>query len=532
MKKLNKKGYLTIEIILGATIAFVIAFFLIEITTKMVSDTEDTYRDTVVTTDGALITSGIKDAIESHETGIKKIEENSYYEKYTITYEDGNQGVIELSYDYSKKRYTVSYYEGSIVYYKKELDSSLSRCYIVIEVYDTNGKVTDLSNLVDKNIYIEIGGRNYFTDKLYSFIIPIDNLKKDDVCNIPSVGGSVRLVDYIKDLYSRGEKKIVTNNGVEYNTVECLGLINDRLGGTTTDYDAGNIRYYGANPNNYIYFNCDDYNNQTDSTCEKWRIIGVFDDKVKIMRNSSIGSYSFDNSNDLPLGTGSSNWTTSRLMKMLNAVSGTAGLGDGLYWNRQKGTCYTTTNFQIEFANQTTTCDMSTVGLKNDTTRSKISEATYYLRGEDDEVGGSLFANQMYQVERTTGRVYSGRPTTWVGKVALPYPSDYAYAVDFNKSTGGLSSYGNSGVIRYNWMRQILIGSTKLDGEYQAWLLTPNPNNGEGMWFVWEGGRIWLPDLYPCSDAAVVPTLYLDTWTGIYDGNGSSDNPYKMPTPQ
>ena len=57
MKRLNRKGYLTIEIILGATIAFAIAFFLMEITTKMVSDTEDTYRDTEVTTDSALIIS-------------------------------------------------------------------------------------------------------------------------------------------------------------------------------------------------------------------------------------------------------------------------------------------------------------------------------------------------------------------------------------------------------------------------------------------------------------------------------------------
>ena len=35
--------------------------------------------------------------------------------------------------------------------------------------------------------------------------------------------------------------------------------MNDRLGGTTDDYNAGNIRYYGATPNNYVYFNCSDY---------------------------------------------------------------------------------------------------------------------------------------------------------------------------------------------------------------------------------------------------------------------------------
>ena len=61
-----------------------------------------------------------------------------------------------------------------------------------------------------------------------------------------------------------------------------------------TDDPDNNIRYIGANPNNYVYFNCSDYSNQSDSSCEKWRIIGVFknitkadgakEDLVKIVR--------------------------------------------------------------------------------------------------------------------------------------------------------------------------------------------------------------------------------------------------------
>ena len=55
---------------------------------------------------------------------------------------------------------------------------------------------------------------------------------------------------------------------------------------------AGNVRYYGENPNNYIYFNCNTYPN---TDCEKWRIVGVFNGKVKIMRDMPIGKYSWDN---------------------------------------------------------------------------------------------------------------------------------------------------------------------------------------------------------------------------------------------
>lgn len=69
-----------------------------------------------------------------------------------------------------------------------------------------------------------------------------------------------------------------------------------------------NIRYIGKDPSNYVYFNCNDYSNQTDETCEKWRIIGLFknmtkedgtkEDLVKIRRNEKIGQYSWDTSSD------------------------------------------------------------------------------------------------------------------------------------------------------------------------------------------------------------------------------------------
>ena len=65
--------------------------------------------------------------------------------------------------------------------------------------------------------------------------------------------------------------------------------------GTNANY--GNV-VAGTNPNNYIYFNCDDYNNQSDATCEKWRVLsfgpttlqnGNTARLVKIRRAESIG---------------------------------------------------------------------------------------------------------------------------------------------------------------------------------------------------------------------------------------------------
>lgn len=55
--------------------------------------------------------------------------------------------------------------------------------------------------------------------------------------------------------------------------------------------------FYGDNPNNYIYYNCK--NNDDSSTCELWRIVGLYYNEetkkhnIKIVRNDSIGKYQF-----------------------------------------------------------------------------------------------------------------------------------------------------------------------------------------------------------------------------------------------
>ena len=74
-----------------------------------------------------------------------------------------------------------------------------------------------------------------------------------------------------------------------------------------------NIRYVGSNPNNYVLFNN-----------ELWRIIGVMNNiddgngnlesRLKLIRNESIGEYSWDYNSD---GTYDNDWTTSTLMELL-----------------------------------------------------------------------------------------------------------------------------------------------------------------------------------------------------------------------
>ena len=365
------------------------------------------------------------------------------------------------------------------------------------------------------------------------------------------VENSVPLSTTITNLYNNSTKTPVTNNSITYQYDTTHSLMKDT---------AGNIRYYGASPNNYIYFNCSDYSNQSSSTCETWRIIGVFDGKVKIMRNEVIGDYSWnseadstdsstslsnnnDNTNIVSLlvnedinyktiflvpvlpsepSEANNNWSQSSLMKLLNPGYESKDIGGSLYYNSGSGSCYSGQN------NATTTCDFTSTGIKNDTTRNLISETLYYLGGWNTS---QIYSDQIYGYERGT-TVYSGRPTTWTGKIALPYPSDYGYAADLGSCTQTLWNYDNSTCTSANWMKSIFTSSYN-------WLLTPNSGDSYNAWRVGSSGDV-LYSIYSSDGVyyfsgtsnayGVAPVLYLSSELGIGSGTGtgSSSAPYQL----
>ena len=371
-------------------------------------------------------------------------------------------------------------------------------------------------------LYIWIDGANYtnpntMMNKTFSFKLHADGEG--------AVMKGYTAADYITDLYTEAAKVTATNNSITYNTAPSVSLMNDRLGGTTTDLDGGNIRYYGANPNNYIYFNCSDYSNQTSSTCETWRIIGVFDGKLKLIRGSQIGKYSWDNKNTstgAENDAGKNDWTTARLMKLLNPSnyykvdSNDNNLGQSLYYNSASGKCYSGQN------NATVDCDFTSTGIKNAETRNMIAETTYNLGGWNSNL---VYSNQIYEYERGT-TVYSGRPTTWKGKIALAYPSDYGYAADLNQCKDKtLYDYDNRTCTSNNWMKAIITNNRSNTG----WLLTPNSGYSYFAWNVNSDGYVNYYYYSAFNAYGAVPVLSLSSELGIESGgDGSSSKPYKL----
>ena len=394
---------------------------------------------------------------------------------------------------------------------------------------DSNNSFGTINNNETKKVYVQI--KNNSTSSITITLGVVSNNISSDMNMVPSgkegesaISTGKKLAEHITNLYTSATKTPKTVNSIEYNLAPSVSLMNDRLGSMSTGIDLGNIRYYGASPNNYIYFNCSDYSNQSSSTCEVWRIIGVFNGKVKIMRGSQIGFYSWDNKNT---STGAENdygkndWSTARLMKLLNPSdyytidSNDNGNGQSLYWNSQSGYCFAGKN------NATKACDFTSTGIKNEITKNMISESIWYLRGWNNS---SVYSDQMYNYERTTGSVYNEttRDKSWTGKIALAYPSDYGYAADLSVCQKQLRSYNDATCTANNWMKTIITNN----GVSAGWLLTPYSSDSSKAWDVLSTGNV---NFYSSDAYGAAPVLYLNSNISIKeDTNGTTSNPFKL----
>ena len=261
-----------------------------------------------------------------------------------------------------------------------------------------------------------------------------------------------------------------------------------------------NIRYYGSNPNNYVRFNN-----------ELWRIIGVFNDNVKLIRKDSLGWLSWDSSEEsINEGWGVNEWSTSALKNYLNTM----------YYGGTSVTCYNGQN------NQTTTCPTN----KLDNTAKVLIDNHTWKTGAIDW-GKRTNTLAFYKDERgnVTGKICTGgsicndtveRTTEWPGYIGLPYATDYAYASGESICETNMVKQDSNNVYickNDNWM-------FKPNTWY--WTMSPNADSSAAS-FVWRvsSDGIVVSD-YAANGGAVFPAIYLKSNILIESGKGTSSDPY------
>ena len=178
--KLNRKGYLTVEIILASTIAFAIAFFLIEITVKLVSKTDDVYHETVIAYDDAIIINNIKEKIKDYiiETdGLNFVECKN--NECNIWGERVGGATEERYLYYDSVSIEIRFSEGAeegkdrVTLYSKKVDDSISEVEISSNI-NRNVKPSD------RIVFFNIKLKNIFTNNTYEMVIPINLVRQEE----------------------------------------------------------------------------------------------------------------------------------------------------------------------------------------------------------------------------------------------------------------------------------------------------------------------------------------------------------------
>ena len=271
-----------------------------------------------------------------------------------------------------------------------------------------------------------------------------------------------------------------------------------------TDY-----RYIGNDPYNYVYFNCSDLNNQNSTSCETWRIIGVFDvddgtgnyeQRIKLVRGSGLSEKEYWDeriSEDYPSNDwGKNDWNGSLMQTFLT----------GDYYNR--------------------TGEAAGNGLKP-SAQNIIDDAIFYLGSLPRLANNSHNSEEMYEMERGITRYNESRPTNWKGKVALMYPSDmymsYAKGIsDICFYTPESCYHGHPGT---SWVYKSNI-TEGISFPDSTWFVTPCNYDSSTVFFSYGGGS--LADGGGNIREVVRPVVYLKSSVKIIDGTGESTNPYKL----
>ena len=288
--------------------------------------------------------------------------------------------------------------------------------------------------------------------------------------------------------------------------IEKMYLSNAEVNGLEQDDTSDkNIRYVGATPKNYIYFND-----------ELWRIIGIFnvyntetkktEKMVKIVRNDALGNYSWDTSeSSINSGYGINEWSQADLMTELNT--------DYLDTSKTSGT--------ILWYNDVNNSKKNPYMYKDNIKSSsidKIANVRWNLGGTSSN---KISALSMYNNERGTAHISNPsdgitRTNTWDGKIGLIYPSDYGYASTDAACRNNLSNADKS-CKNNNWL------------SYSSmWTLTSYTTSSYDPVLSSANGFIGFYNTnHAATRGSVFPTLFLKSNIILIDGNGDITNPYK-----
>ncbi len=327
-----------------------------------------------------------------------------------------------------------------------EFNKELSKCENGSEIsWDDTKKVVVVSGNLSDKCYV------YF-----------DIARFDKLCNTST------LACHVAKLYTGTQGE----NGIYYHNTSLTNGAGDN-----------NYRYAGANPNNYICLGSDATTCPDDNL---FRIIGVFGDKVKVIKDKSVVKMHWDTSNY-------NTWSISSLNTYLN----------GTY--------------------------LTSMGTLSD----KIDVATWKVGGNTwDNISVST-AKEVYDYEiKNPSTTASTGETEYSAKIGLMYVSDYMFAVLQDNWT--LVAYNSNDATKdyraikaENWL---YLGSDE-------YTITRSSKNSGEVFAIYSSGEVYSYSVscdsgepLPCSVYAKYarPSFYLISSVEYSGGTGTSSDPIRI----
>ncbi len=250
----------------------------------------------------------------------------------------------------------------------------------------------------------------------------------------------------------------INNTTMSYNYYKKIP-ISDIIKQNTNNTNNDDYRYTGIDVNNYVTFNG-----------ELWRIIGIVDNNVKLIKATSIGTMAWSSTVN--------NWLNASLSDYLNNE----------YYN----------------------------GLSEDA-RDMIASSIWYLGGSSSP---RLTRSEFYSIERNNLSVYTGNSATTNAYVGLMYPSDYGYA-----ATGEICA----NTILYNYDNSsYCYQSNWLYNAQNEWLQSPYSNGSKNVYVINKDNGYVNYKSCSTSTVNVRPSIYLKSNVYVTSGNGTKESPYSL----
>ena len=262
-------------------------------------------------------------------------------------------------------------------------------------------------------------------------------------------------------------------------------------------------RYAGASDqvNNYVCFGSSTTPCPADNL---YRIIGVFGDKVKLIKSDYATSTLLGNDGDYSKMYTANNWDNSSYKG--NNLANIAAYN----WNKSNQNTWSLSNLNKTNLN---TNFITNIGAD---WAAKIAETTWKVGGNTWANIGSQPAKTAYQNEivnpvttNTTDNV-----TTYSAKVGLMYASDYGFAAAPSAWTANLNTYNGEAIKNVNWMYMGL----------HEWTISRNADNSSSAFFVSNTGLVGSNDV-GISAFGVRPVFYLSSSVNYVSGSGTAADP-------